>query len=145
MVTREDKCHLNFMVADTDSWEQRTALALEDMPEVKSYVKNHNLGFTIPYTIDGDQRDYTPDFIAKIDDGHGPDDLLNLIVEVSGPDKRDKAAKVATADTLWVPAINNHGAFGRWAFIEIRDPSNTATEIKAMLAKQPVSQSNAAY
>lgn len=144
MVTREDKCHLNFMVADTDSWEQRTALALEDMPEVKSYVKNHNLGFTIPYTIDGDQREYTPDFIAQIDDGRGSEDLLNLIVEVSGPDKKDKAAKVATADTLWVPAINNHGAFGRWAFIEIRDPNNTATEIKSMLAKQPVSQSNAA-
>jgi hypothetical protein len=23
---------------------------------------------------------------------------------------------------LWVPAINNHGGFERWAFIEITDP-----------------------
>jgi len=36
--------------------------------------------------------------------------------------KKDKAAKAATARTLWVPAVNNHGGFGRWAFIEIDDP-----------------------
>ena len=29
--------------------------------------------------------------------------------------------KVATARTLWVPAINNHDGFERWAFIEIAD------------------------
>ena len=65
---------------------------------------------------------YIPDFIACIDDGHGRDDLLNLIVEVTGEKKKDKAAKVATARTLWVPAVNNHGGFGRWAFVEIADP-----------------------
>ncbi len=31
------------------------------------YVKNHNLGFTIPYTINGEEHQYTPDFIACID------------------------------------------------------------------------------
>ena len=36
--------------------------------------------------------------------------------------KKDKAAKVATARTLWVPAINNHGGFGHWAFLENDDP-----------------------
>ena len=38
--------------------------------------------------------------------------------------KKDKAAKAATARTLWVPAVKNHGGFGRWAFIEIDDPCN---------------------
>ena len=34
----------------------------------------------------------------------------------------DKAAKTDTTRTLWVPAVNNHGGFGRWAFLEIDDP-----------------------
>ena len=35
-----------------------------------------------------------------------------------GRERPDKEAKVATARTLWVPAVNNHGGFGRWAFVE---------------------------
>ena len=120
--TRAGKCHISHVVADTDTWEQKMAQVLEDDANVIRYVKNHNLGFTIPYTIDGDVRQYTPDFIAVIDDGHGPQDPLNLIVEVSGEARKDKAAKVATARELWVPAINNHGGFGRWDFMEVADP-----------------------
>jgi type III restriction enzyme len=63
--TRDDKCHISHVVADTDSWEQKMAMALEDMDEVVRYVKNHNLGFTIPYTLAGEQRQYTPDFPAS--------------------------------------------------------------------------------
>jgi len=133
--TREDKCHISHVVADTDSWEQKLAEALEDMPEVIRYVKNHNLGFTIPYTLSGEEKNYIPDFIACIDDGRGTNDLLNLIVEVTGEKKKDKAAKVATARTLWAPAINNHGGFGRWAFIEIDDPWDAQNFIRLSLAK----------
>lgn len=131
--TRDDKCHISHVVADTDSWEQKMAEALEDMPEVVRYVKNHNLGFTIPYTLNGEQRQYTPDFIACLDDGCGPDDLLNLLIEVTGEKKKDKAAKVATARTLWIPAVNNHGGFGRWAFIEVDDPWNAQKAVRASL------------
>jgi type III restriction enzyme len=132
--TREDKCHISHVVADTESWEQKMAETLEAMEEaVVRYVKNQNLGFTIPYTINGDEHQYTPDFIAVIDDGHGRDDLLNLIVEVSGEPKKDKAAKVSTARTLWVPAVNNHGGFGRWDFIEIRDPWDARNAITAFV------------
>ncbi len=60
-------------------------------------------------------------------------DLLHLIVEVTGEKKKDKAAKVATARTLWVPAINNHGGFGRWAFIEVADPWDAKNIIRANL------------
>jgi type III restriction enzyme len=120
--TRDDKCHISHVVADTDSWEQKMAQVLEDMPEVVRYVKNHNLGFMIPYTLNGEERNYVPDFVACIDDGRGANDLLNLIVEVTGEHKKEKVAKVAAARTLWIPAVNNHGGFGRWQFIEIDDP-----------------------
>jgi len=119
--TRADKCHVSHVVADTGAWEQKLAQVLEELPEVRCYVKNHSLGLTIPYTLNGDEHLYYPDFLARVDDGRGPDDLLNLLIEVSGAERRDKAAKVATARTLWVPAVNNHGGFGRWAFVEVSD------------------------
>ena len=131
--TRDDKCHISHVVADTDSWEQKMAQALEGMPEVIRYVKNHNLNFTIPYTLNGEEKNYIPDFVACLDNGRGTSDLLNLIVEVTGEKKKDKAAKVATARTLWVPAINNHGGFGRWAFIEIADPWDAQNLIRGFL------------
>ncbi len=36
----------------------------------------------------------------------------------------------------WVPAVNNHGRFGRWEFIEISDPGDAANTIRTMLASQ---------
>jgi type III restriction enzyme len=30
--------------------------------------------------------------------------------------------KNSAACGLWVPAINNHGGFGRWALVEVTDP-----------------------
>ncbi|MFH1158027.1 MAG: DEAD/DEAH box helicase family protein [Pseudomonadota bacterium] len=131
--TSAGKCHISHVVADTDSWEQKMAEAIEDMPEVVRYVKNHNLGFTIPYTLNGEEKNYIPDFIACINDGHGPGDLLNLLVEVTGEKRKDKAAKVSTARTLWVPAINNHGGFGRWSFIEVADPWDAQNLIRGFL------------
>jgi len=140
--TRDDKCHISHVVADTDSWEQKLAKALEDMKEVVRYVKNHNLSFTIPYILNGEEKNYLPDFIACIDDGNGADDLLNLLIEVTGEKKKDKSAKVATARTLWVPAVNNHGGYGRWEFIEIADPWNTENLIRAQLRKNKTTMEN---
>jgi type III restriction enzyme len=135
--TREDRCHISHVVADTESWEQKMAQVLEDMPEVVRYVKNHNLGFTIPYTLNGEEKNYIPDFIACVDDGNAKDNLLNLIIEITGEKKKDKAAKVSTARTLWVPAVNNHCGFGRWAFIEIADPWNAQNLIRAFVKQAP--------
>jgi type III restriction enzyme len=134
-LTRPEKCHVNYVVADTESWEQKMAQALEDMAEVESYVKNQGLGFRIPYTINGVERSYEPDFILRIRDRDG--EMVNLIVEVTGARKQDKEAKVETAKTLWVPAVNNHGGFGRWAYLEVLDPWDAKNLIRAFLASLP--------
>jgi type III restriction enzyme len=132
--TKPDKCHVNRVVADTGAWEQKLAQAIEDdMPEVRAYVKNDHLGFAIPYTFAGEEHRYYPDFLVRIDDGRGPDDLLNLIVECSGEKLKQKAAKVATARNLWVPAVNNHGGFGRWHFVEVTDPWDAENIIRGSL------------
>jgi type III restriction enzyme len=124
--TNPAKCHISHVVADTESWDQKMAQALESIPEVRMYFKNDHVGFTIPYVLNGEQRNYTPDFVAQVTTQAGE---VNLIVEVSGEKRADKEAKVATARTLWAPAINNHGGFGKWAFIEIHEPWNAKTEI----------------
>jgi len=126
------KCHLNYMVADTESWEQKMAQSIEDMEEVICYVKNQGLEFAIPYVIEGEEKKYYPDFIVRLKDQRG--DMLNFIVEVTGEKRKEKASKVAAARNLWVPAINNHGGFGRWAFIEISDPWDAKNTIRARLA-----------
>ncbi len=131
--TDPNKCHVSHVVADTGTWEQKMAQALEEMDEVFCYVKNQNLGFTIPYTLNGEEHGYLPDYLVRIEDGHGRDDLLNLVVEVSGEARKDKAAKASTARMLWVPAINNHGGFGRWAFLEISDPWDAKKTIRSSL------------
>jgi len=132
--TREDKCHVSDVVLHS-GWEGKMAQSLEDMKEVICYVKNQNLGFTIPYVLDSEEHSYIPDFIVTFDDGHGKDNPLNLIIEVTGEKKKDKEVKVSTARTLWVPAVNNHGGFGRWAFIEISDPWNAKTTLINLLRK----------
>lgn len=128
--THPEKCHLSHVVADTESWEQKAAAALEQMDEVHAYVKNHNLGFTIPYlTHTLEKRHYVPDFIIRIQDRD--DDVVNLILEVSGIEREDKRQKVDTTKNLWVPAVNNHGEFGKWAFLEIPDPWDIQKSIRA--------------
>lgn len=130
-LTRPDKCHLNYMVADTESWEQKMTQALEEMNEVVCYVKNQGLEFTIPYTIEGEEKKYYPDYIVHVKDSTG--EILNLILEVTGEKRKEKASKVAAARNLWVPAINNHGSFGKWAFIEISDPWDAKNTLRAYL------------
>jgi type III restriction enzyme len=135
--TDPNKCHISHVVADTDSWEQKLAQVLESMPEVVSYVKNHNLGFAIPYVLDGIQRDYYPDFIAILRRAHpipaGSSEYVNVILEVTGHKKMDKQMKVETAQALWVPAVNNHGGLGEWAFLQVEDPWDCIEEIRGAI------------
>lgn len=125
------KCHVSHVAADTKSWEQKMAQALEEMDEVIAYVKNDHLGFVIPYLSAGVEREYFPDFLVKV---RTPAGEVNMIVEVTGEKRKDKMEKVQTARELWVPAINNHGGFGHWLFVEIQDPYDCKNIIRAHLS-----------
>ena len=63
------------------------------------------------------------------------DSVAGWVKPIAGENKNDKAAKVATARTLWVPAVINHGGFGRWAFLEVADPWDAKNLIRASLKK----------
>ena len=116
------RCHINWLVLDS-GWEGEFCRVAESHPHVKAYVKNHNLGLEVPYRRGSEMRTYIPDFIVRIDDGRGDDDLLNLIVEIKGYRGEDAKDKKATMDTYWVPGVNHHRDYGRWAFAEFTDVS----------------------
>ena len=105
---------------DSD-WEHEFCRIAEQHPRVRAYVKNHNLGFEVPYRIGAQAKHYRPDFIVKVDDSHGEDDLLNLVVETKGYRGEDAKVKKSTMDTYWVPGVNHLQKFGRWAFVEFKD------------------------
>jgi type III restriction enzyme len=114
------RCHINHVVSDSD-WEIQFCRVAESHPKVTAYVKNHNLGFEVPYQYGSTARRYRPDFIVRIDDGHDGEDGLNLVVEIKGYRGEDAKEKKATMDAYWVPGVNNLGAFGRWAFAEFTE------------------------
>ena len=126
------RCHINWVVLDSD-WEAEFCRVVEAHPRVKAYVKNHNLGLEVPYRYGSETRTYIPDFIVLIDDGRGDDDLLHLIVEIKGYRREDAKEKKTTMDTYWVPGVNNHGRYGRWAFAEFTDVYEIESEFEAKM------------
>ncbi len=116
--TDSRKSHLNWVILDS-TWEGEFCRVVEAHERVHSYVKNHSLGFEVPYLYGSETRKYRPDFIVQIDDGK--DDLLNLVVEIKGYRREDAKDKKLTMETYWIPGVNNLGHFGRWAFVEFTD------------------------
>lgn len=127
--TSSERCHINWVILDSD-WEAEFCRVAEDHPRVKAYVKNHNLGFEVPYVMAGEVRRYRPDFIVLVDDGHG-DDLLHLIVEIKGYRGEDAKVKKDTIETYWIPGVNHLQTCGRWAFAEFCDVYEIETDFKA--------------
>ena len=118
--TDASKSHINWAILDSE-WEGEFCRVAESHPRVKSYVKNQSLGLEVPYRYGSTMRKYIPDYIVKVDDGHGEEDLLNLIVEIKGYRGEDARDKKNTMDAYWVPGVNNLKEYGRWAFAEFTD------------------------
>ena len=128
-------CHINWVILDSD-WEGEFCRVAESHPQVLAYAKNHALGFEVPYRYGSETRTYLPDFIVLVDDGNGDDDPLHLIVEIKGYRREDAKEKKATMDTYWVPGVNNHGSYGRWAFAEFTDVYAMQSDFKAKVESE---------
>jgi type III restriction enzyme len=111
--------HVNYVVYDKD-WEAGFTERLEKLGDiVVSYVKNHSLHFEVPYEFGGETYRYRPDFIVRLR-GNGIEPI-SLVVEVKGHRDAKDAAKADTMKKVWIPAVNNAGRYGRWAFEEFPD------------------------
>ena len=134
------KCHLNWVILDSD-WEGEFCRVAEHHPKVRAYVKNHNLGFEVPYRFGSEMRIYRPDFIVLVDDGHPPHadgtpDLLYLVVEIKGYRREDAKEKKSTMDTYWIPGVNHTGQYGRWAFAEFTEVYQIETDFAAKVESE---------
>ena len=133
--TDSRRCHINWVILDSD-WEAEFCRVAESHPKVRAYVKNHNLGLEVPYRYGSETRKYLPDFIVLVDDGHGDDDPLHLIVEIKGFRGEDAKDKKSTMDTYWVPGVNNLKTFGRWAFAEFTEVYQIEADFKAKVESE---------
>jgi type III restriction enzyme len=124
------RCHLNWIILDSN-WEGEFCRVAESHPKVRAYVKNLNLGLEVPYRYGSETRKYIPDFIVLVDDGHGDNDLLHLIVEIKGYRREDAKEKKSTMETYWVPGVNHLGSYGRWAFAEFTEVYQIEADFKA--------------
>jgi type III restriction enzyme len=66
-----------------------------------------------------------------VDDGHGDDNLQNLIVEIKGYRREDAKEKKSTMDTYWIPGVNHLRSHGRWAFAEFTEVYKIESDFKA--------------
>ena len=106
--------HINYIVADTQQWEQSAAYLIDTHPAVDAFIKNAGLGFAIPYLHNGQPHDYEPDFIIRLDGGHD----RFLILETKGYDPLAEVKKQAAS--RWVNAVNAEGRHGIWQFAMVR-------------------------
>jgi type III restriction enzyme len=118
------RSHLNYMVADTKTWEQSAAYRIDTHPMVEAFVKNAGLGFAIPYIHNGQPHDYMPDFIIRLKG----EPVRYLILETKG---FDPLAEVkAQAALRWVGAVNAEGSYGSWIYAVARKPEEASKRIE---------------
>ena len=113
-VREVNRCHLNYVVADTERWEQSAAWQLDRHPRVQAFAKNAGLGFAIPYLHNGQSHEYQPDFLARLSPEH------HMILEIKGFDPLEEV-KIQAAHR-WVNAVNADGTWGHWDYRLARTP-----------------------
>jgi len=126
------KSHLNYVVPDTQKWEQAAAYYIDRHTAVDAFVKNAGLGFAIPYLHNGQMHDYMPDFIIRLK----TDPPVHLILETKGYDPLE--ATKAAAAKRWVDAVNSDGTYGQWGYVLVHKTTEVAEAItQVSLSKAP--------
>ena len=118
------KSHVNYVVADTDKWEQTAAYYIDRHPRTRSFVKNAGLGFGIPYLQNGELHEYLPDFIVRLAD----EDQGYLVLETKGYDEMEGVKRAAAE--RWMNAVNADGAYGKWRYAVVRNPHHVDKAIE---------------
>jgi type III restriction enzyme len=124
-------CHLNYVVADTERWEQSAAYYIDKHPGVTAFVKNAGLGFAIPYLHNGQMHDYLPDFLIRLK----TECLGHLILETKGYDPLEEVKGAAAH--RWVAAVNADGKYGQWMFKMVNRVPEIPANIDAAMGKIP--------
>jgi type III restriction enzyme len=111
---------VNYVVADTKRWEQSAAYFLDTHANVAAFVKNAGLGLGIPYLHNGEQHEYVPDFVVRLNTA----DEAYLLLETKGYDPL-KEIKSSAAER-WCSAVTAHGGFGTWTYCAVDRPEKVS-------------------
>ncbi len=120
--------HLNFVAADTGSWEQAAATQLEMAAAqglVICYARNDRLELTVPYEFQGQAHAYEPDFVLRLADGR------HLLLEIKGQQYADTPAKHQAA-RRWAQAVTRWGRLGAWDFEVCFDPQKLLAQLQRL-------------
>jgi type III restriction enzyme len=126
------KSHLNYVVADTNQWEQSAAYYLDKHSKVEAFVKNAGLGFAIPYLHNGQMHDYVPDFIIRLKSKQPH----HFILEIKGYDPTEEVKRAAAE--RWVAAVNADGAYGQWQYGVAKRISDIPSIIELYDLREPM-------
>ena len=94
-----ERSELSHAACHSNNPELVVAKLLDQDHRVERWVRNFQLGWSIPYHMEGAWRRYEPDFIVRLKDG------TNLIIECKGVmDDKAEATERWTVEH-WIPAI----------------------------------------
>jgi type III restriction enzyme len=111
---------VNYVVPDTQKWEQSAAYFIDKHAATAAMVKNAGLGFAIPYLYNGQMHDYMPDFIVRLK----TEPPIHLILETKGFDPLEGVKRAAAE--RWVAAVNADGSYGTWRYALVRRPTEVS-------------------
>ena len=122
------KSEINIAACDSAD-EVEVARILDTHDGVEAWVRNHKLGWSIPYIEPkiGSYREYYPDFVARLRGGK-----THLVIEFKGQETRDALAKKAETEDKWIPAVNasdDPACAGRWLYVYIDNQARIGTEL----------------
>lgn len=117
-VTDTDRSELSHAACHSE-FELRAARQLDRHDDVLCWARNFQLGWAIPYYMDGVWRRYEPDFVARLRNG------TNLIVEVKGITDRKAETTEHWTKQHWIPAVAGTDAVSdglrHWSYLVLRD------------------------
>lgn len=129
------KCQINYAIIDSMREEEFCGIAErhdEPFNHIAAYVKNSNLGFEVPYLMDGLLKSYFPDFILQVSIHQKKH--VKLAVDLQNSND-DFLRKKLIMEKFWIPGVNNEGSFGRWAFLPISPNASIRNALADALAK----------
>ena len=129
------KSELNMAACDSAD-EVEVARILDEHDGVEAWVRNHKLGWTIPYVEPkvGGYREYVPDFVARLRGGG-----VHLVIEYKGQETKDALVKKRETETKWIPAVNasdDPACPGRWRYVYIDNAARIGTELDEAIREE---------
>ena len=129
------KSEINRAACDSAD-ETEVARILDEHDGVEAWVRNHRLGWSIPY-IDpktGSYREYVPDFVARLNGGK-----VHLVVEYKGQDTKDAQIKKRETENKWIPAVNasdDPACSGRWRYVYLDNEARIGTDLDEAIREE---------